>query len=77
LGTDKRPDFSAISVRPTNKGARPMATQREINGAKTYSRHLIALLGKETDATERQEILDELIASVIFLKEALDERNPA
>ena len=54
-----------------------MATQREINGAKTYSRHLIALLGKETDATERQEILDELIASVIFLKEALDERNPA
>jgi hypothetical protein len=50
-------------------------TKAEITSTATYARKLLAELLKEQDPAEREEITNELVASVIFISEGLAERG--
>ncbi len=54
-----------------------MATKKEIASTATYARKMLAELLKEQDPTEREEITNEIVGSVIFISEALAERDQA
>lgn len=54
-----------------------MATKKEIASTATYARKLLAELLTEQDPAEREELTNEIVASVIFISEGLAERDPA